>query len=77
MKPWAKEKERKPNTATESRGVLRKKSLRFETKGEVLFGLKAFGLKEQRMFHLFIYFYLSIRKKKEIFFFHLRDKING
>ena len=31
MKPWAKEKERKPNTATESRGVLRKKSLRFET----------------------------------------------
>ena len=28
MKPWTKEKERKPNTITQSRRVLRKKSLR-------------------------------------------------
>ena len=31
MKPWTKEKERKPNTITQSRRVLRKKSLRSET----------------------------------------------
>ena len=31
MKPWTEEKERKPNTVTQSRRVLRKKSLRSET----------------------------------------------
>jgi len=31
MKPWTEKEERKPNTATQSRRVLKKKSLRFET----------------------------------------------
>ena len=31
MKPWTEEKEQKPNTTTQSRRVLRKKSLRSET----------------------------------------------
>ena len=31
MKPWIEGKEWKPNTITQSRSVLRKKSLRFET----------------------------------------------
>ena len=31
MKPWIEEKERKPNTVTQSRRFLRKKSLRSET----------------------------------------------
>ena len=31
MKPWTEKEERKPNTATQSRRVLKKKSLRSET----------------------------------------------